>query len=376
MAAISKWLRVMLTSYKKTDCDNAYKSAAAYLSFNPQKLAKLDIIYANPSYYCGYVIRGLLGNLRSQGSVSSEQNHASIIAYAGNGNAGWSIMTHISQLMKRAQDHAKKRKQLDNRACVLSHKYSSIHDGQLGIDDALAKKNLSPYAYKQLYLPATQRSLFLQSKVEFVVDVNSLKEVRTVSIWPAGQDMNLHNCFVLSDGKPCTCRVKIDFHIQCCHELYADKCIMFAKWSNRWFHSHVFLERYPLLSHTSIPNNVARNDNDLHLHSPTQVEPATVVQNQYEHDDECVQDQYVTTNNSTNVGYQDLVNVFKELARCVQNNQSQCASVFADAKDWISFYQRGVDFEVKFINTNHLSRTIDGLGSNNELDNDPLPATT
>ena len=49
---------------------------------------------------------------------------------------------------------------------------------------------------------------------------------------------------------------------------------------------------------------------------------------------------------NTSVGYQDLIHVFTELARCVQNNKTQCATVFSKAKVWIDFYGRGINFSL------------------------------
>ena len=81
-----------------------------FLENDPQKLGKLDNIYQNPSYYAGYYLRNIEGNLWLLGSVTAEQNHASIVAYMGEGG-NWSIMLHMSMLMSRHQDHVKKRKQ-------------------------------------------------------------------------------------------------------------------------------------------------------------------------------------------------------------------------------------------------------------------------
>ena len=63
----------MLLSAKKDECDCAYESAAIFLASDPRKLRKLDDIYGNPSYYCGYIIRVIRGNLNAKGSVPSEQ---------------------------------------------------------------------------------------------------------------------------------------------------------------------------------------------------------------------------------------------------------------------------------------------------------------
>ena len=87
------------------------------------------------------------------------------------------------------------------------------------------------------------------------------------------------------------------------------------------------------------------------------------------------------------VRYQDLMEVFKQLAMCVQNDQTHCAAVLADTKDWINFYRRGVEFEVKFVNVNNISE--DTIRASNEEERlsrqvinaqdsilPPLPAST
>ena len=154
----------MLLSEKVEEYDSAYQSENSYLSDDPLKINKLESIYHNPSYYCGYVIRALVGNLKCRGSVPSEQNHSSVIAFLGKGNAGMSIMTHSSKLLKRAQEHAKVRTKEDNRSQVNVYKYVSTEEGQIGVDDTLAKNSLSPYAYKMLYIPTSKRASFLQSE--------------------------------------------------------------------------------------------------------------------------------------------------------------------------------------------------------------------
>jgi len=51
----------------------------------------------------------------------------------------------------------------------------------------------------------------------------------------------------------------------------------------------------------------------------------------------------------------DKISRFNGLAMCVQNDQTHCVAVLADTKDWINFYRRDVEFEVKFGNGNNIS---------------------
>lgn len=106
----------------------------------------MDKINGKPSDYCGYIIYRLHGNLQSRWSVFYKQNHTVVTSDSGNSNTGWSIRTHISQLMKKTHDHSKKRNELGKIANILAYKYSLKHDGQVGFKNAMAKKSLSPFA--------------------------------------------------------------------------------------------------------------------------------------------------------------------------------------------------------------------------------------
>lgn len=60
----------------------------------------------------------------------------------------------------------------------------------------------------------------------------------------------------------------------------------------------------------------------------------------------------------------------------VSKRTNRMCVCFSDEKDWIGFYQQGVDLEIKFINTNHLSGNIDAIGTNSTIDNGPLLVAT
>ena len=110
----------------------------------------MDIIYNNPGYYAGYVLRNIEGNRVFRGSVPAEQNHSSVIAYLGEGG-NWSIMEHMQKLRTRQQDHVKKKRKEEDRLHVQTYKYKSNLLGQAGIDDCAAKNALSAYAYNELF---------------------------------------------------------------------------------------------------------------------------------------------------------------------------------------------------------------------------------
>ena len=315
MAVIGKWLQVMISSPNILECERAYQLAATFLKTDPRKLNKLKKIHNNSSYYCGYVLRAIRCNLKSQGSVPAEQNHSSVIAYLGKGNASSSIMVHASQLMKRAQEHSKQRKEQDNRSQVNVYKYTSKLLGQLGIDDTLARKSLSPYAYKMLYLPSSQRASYMMS------DINTCDN--SINVWPAGLDKTLTNCFKMRPGNICHCQFKIDWGVQCAHELCADKKFILSKFDSRWLQTHVFLMKNPHLSPTNVPFKGINTDYEFET-SEQNVSPEDEETNEVDNplggDDECSIDMYCSTNQVPDKGikqkvtFQDLMEVFKQLA--------------------------------------------------------------
>ena len=86
-ACISKYIRKMLICKTVDEWEISYKSAAEVLKDMPLKLEKLTDIYNWPQYYAGYYCRDIPGNLGIKGSISAEENHASIISYFGDSGA-------------------------------------------------------------------------------------------------------------------------------------------------------------------------------------------------------------------------------------------------------------------------------------------------
>ena len=155
----------MLLSRSKKDWDDSYENAARLLQSDPLKLEKLDKIYGNPSYYAGYYLRSKAGNLNLNGSTASEQNHASTQAHIGPGGSGYSIMDHVCALVKREAEKIKTLKKADDLLHCRVHNYQSAQEGQTALDDVIAKKVLSNYAYKHLYTRAAKYASYLTSEL-------------------------------------------------------------------------------------------------------------------------------------------------------------------------------------------------------------------
>ena len=149
----------MFVSPCENEWHRSYELASQVLKDDPAKRAKLDNIYADPKYYAGYHVRSIDGNLKARGSVPAEQNHSSIGAFLG--EIAWSIMEHISFLIQHQQDHAKSRKSDEDALHVQCYKFKSKREGQLGFDEVLAKKNLSGYAFHDIFQTVVSRAEWL-----------------------------------------------------------------------------------------------------------------------------------------------------------------------------------------------------------------------
>lgn len=66
-------------------------------------------------------------------------------------------MRLVVLLMKRAQDHAKGRKEQDNRSHIAAYQYVLESQGQIELYNAISKEAMSPRVYNMLYafLPKT-----------------------------------------------------------------------------------------------------------------------------------------------------------------------------------------------------------------------------
>ena len=163
MDSIRKYLRRMLISADEQEWNSYISTIKEILFSDPEKLTKLHKITSNPSYYAGYFLRKIEGNLLMLGSVPAEENHASIIVFLGKGNSGWSVVYHLAALLNRQAEYSKVKKREEDRLHVSTLKYMIKEFGQAGLEDTLAKKSVSMFAYFTLYVNAAKTSLNLQS---------------------------------------------------------------------------------------------------------------------------------------------------------------------------------------------------------------------
>ena len=155
-----------------------------------------------------------VGNLGRNGSAPSEQNHSSTVAFLPISGTGQSIMDHTCELVKRQQEHMKEMKKADDILHCSVHSYRSKLNGQKGMDDTLARKSLSTYAYTELYKTAAKFANYLTSELE---------TDGSVSVWPAQSEKESGSTLNIQPYERCNCHKRIDYDFQCAHELVADK---------------------------------------------------------------------------------------------------------------------------------------------------------
>ena len=141
----------MLLSHTVEDWNEAYISDSVILENIPLKKEKLDNIYNRPSYYAGYYLCKITGNLNCHGSTPSEQNNSSITAHFGEIGA-WTIIYQINKLMERQNYLNSKYYTKSDNLFMVQHNFGSELNGDLRVQDTSARLYFSDYAYKNLWL--------------------------------------------------------------------------------------------------------------------------------------------------------------------------------------------------------------------------------
>ena len=336
---IRKYLKAMLTG-EESAWHSAYEEARDILIGDPDKLLSLDQIYRRAGYFSCWKLRTIEGNLFCKGSVTAEQNHASVVAHLGQGG-NLSIAEHITALTQRQCHLNQLRQKKENEKRLLRAKASSARAGQMGINDVEAKKTLSSYAWT-LYYKETQTELqYLvneQGNYEFWLPT-TCKERRN----------ECHHYFIWDkENDRCTCLRRICLDIQCRHELSRDSKFDKSKWSLRWYNDETYRCHF-----TVAP-----------LEHPT-IQTMDVETNDYNHEEnECSfndldgdMSEFENANTIPDskpkarkvVSYQLLVNKMSELARLVHRDFTLSNSLQTTIQNMMDRVRVGQTIDVQFI---------------------------
>ena len=194
-----------------------------------------------------------------------------------------------------------------------------------------------------------------------------------------GTERNDDNCIVINTQNRCKCSKNIAFNYQCKHELCMDSKFDIHKYASQWFNNHKFAELNPHLSpyvticdistdefvisnNHDLVDNASTNNSVIHN---TYIDAPEVDVNSYQHDGD------INNSTSNRVTYGDMMIKMGELARTVQDDQSQSASVITDITQMITHYRNNQAFNVNFVFVGN-----DVVGNITNNNGQPIPSVT
>ena len=219
-------LMIMLVGTKK-ECEQAFMECSNILCGDANLLKKLIDIHNNPSYYAGWWLSEIEGNLKLRGSVPAEQNHSSITAWFGKG-ANWQIAEQVKQLISRQRSMTADRRAQEAAWVQQFTVYRSPLGGPEGVEEQLAMKTLSKWAFKNLYLVEKKR----RKKYKPL-----RQEDNSIIFFRIADHDNTERPVVLRNGCRCSCPRRIAYEHQCVHEMIFDGGLNLSKYNaRRWYH--------------------------------------------------------------------------------------------------------------------------------------------
>ena len=354
---IKSFLASMLTSTTEEEWDNAYHSAFAKITAHPSKVSLLNKIYNNPQYYAGYVTSEIVGNLKLNGSVPAEQNHSSNVRFIGDVMLN-SVCEEIKSLLERQQQLCNKENDIEQDYTVRSHRYLPQLHGELAVEDISARNVLAGKPHKDYFILQSKATEYLQS----IFDSDAMVH----KVWPANEsfDSDNQNHLSFAVGGRCPCWRRIDFNIQCKHELKINPKFKKHHWGHRWYNRKEYNRQFP--SHTNFnlhSETITIDENDHGDVGLTNDENITISEHasrtsgskvinvDYEDHESTVRNSIIDNYEST-VKYKDLVEVATDLCRTVSDHPMLCKSTYNSLHEWTAKLRSGDDFDVAFHNKN------------------------
>jgi hypothetical protein len=336
---LKPYLTRMLKSRTKEEYKLSFDIAMETVLEDPRQQSYIEKIFNNPQYYAGYHLRQMNGNLKMMGSAPAEQNHSSISMHLGHG-ANWSVAENIRQLIERQQTLEKSFSHYDNKLYTTNLNFRSDLVGRDKYNEEAAKRNLTKYAFDNLFCRARSKARELSIEVE--VD-------GSVCLWPHYKDKQDNATITIAKDVRCDCADRIAYQFQCCHELAADKDFTLDKYNPRWLMTKVFRKKFPLVCQLPIrggisdeglvdvrentlncqpmPNNNS-NDNCMEEFEQNTSEGCGIEDesDHVEHPDN-TQDERTTHSTSNNFSYKFLLSRCSELCRTTGHDKTAMAAV-------------------------------------------------
>jgi len=344
---IKPQLSKMLTCRTKLEWDTAFNEAKELITEHPLKLELLNKIHSNPDYYAGYVTRDIIGNLGLNGTSHAEQNHSSIVRCCGEYMLG-SVLNHLKLLMERQQQICNKENNYESDHVVRSNHYRPTLDGEMGFQEKIAFKALSPIAFESYFVKQLKSSELLQSAYD--------DDLLAHRVWPAGVPFNENDKehIVIKVGDRCNCWRRVDFDIQCKHELKLNVKFKENYWGQRWLNRMKYNKLYPEMSTFHSNTEVIEIDNSCNNQSNVseagnQVTCGNDRTSEGEEEEDFVFNTILEKKNSK-VTYNDVLEISTDLCRTVSHDPKLCRNTYATIFEWITKLREGKKFDICFNN--------------------------
>ena len=337
-------LKQMLRSSTREEYETAYNQGVSQLEGQAKNLGELERIFKRASYYGGYVLNGIDGNLGILGDSQAERNHASIVKYFGQG-ATWDLCEQIANLLKREQNQIRSRMSDVSNHFVQCHNYNSqLEPNQLQKYDTLAKRVLTSYAYNELFMKALKRMLELQKTTD---------SHGNIEIWSIGvRKEDAMKIKVIEKGARCGCYYRRTYLIQCSHELLAKEEFIIEDWSTRWYNVWTYDKKFEDHCHFKVSDStyviakpIILNNNNHQSSTSEEVSTFATAENENGAD-------YSSTisnrENPTVVDYPMLAAKMSELQRCISNDKTEQAKWYMIIQQSIERYRNEEQVFLKF----------------------------
>ena len=274
-------------------------------------------IYGNPNRYSNHFLKSIEGNCFHMGSTPAEQNHASNVAHMGKG-ATWEIAEHVANLLQRDRDISQSHSTEDIEWYQGSSTFVSLFDDpSLNQDDKKARNWMSKFAYKEIWLKVVSKS----NSLTVSVLENGTKMVHRIGHPP-------ESGIIMKHGVRCSCFYRIGLMCQCVHEYIVDGRLELDKYSKQhWMSKDKFIvdTQSSLFVNSSSASISPEENNQFDCHSSIDKTEYIDGTNDMKYS---FNENLSTHNNiSLELSYNSIVDLGKEIARCVQNDTNAMKAV-------------------------------------------------
>ena len=159
--------------------------------------------------------------------------------------------------MERQQQICNKENDYETDNLIRSNHYTPTLDREMGYEELVAKQSLSSVPHKMFFVKQLKSSESLQITYDDVT--------LSHKVWPTGVDFDKNDPdhIDIKVGYRCNCWRRVDFDIQCKHELRINPKFKVLDWGHRWLNRREYNKQYPNMSTFETNAEVIDVDNDI-----------------------------------------------------------------------------------------------------------------